>query len=81
MADAPDRAVEATRTHDSYADRARRGARLAPGFTHVAVAAYDLVNGASSSASSVLLDDAARRLAVRLDGRAPHEDPHMAAWR
>lgn len=21
------------------------------------------------------------RLAVRLDGRAPHEDPHMAAWR
>lgn len=54
---------------------------LAPGFTHVAVEAYDLVNGPSTAESSALLDDAARRLAVRLDGRAPHGDPHMAAWR
>ncbi|WP_326585357.1 phenylalanine--tRNA ligase beta subunit-related protein [Streptomyces sp. NBC_00487] len=54
---------------------------LAPGFTHVAVEAHDLTNGPSTDASSVLLDDAARRLAVRLDGRAPHEDPHIAAWR
>jgi DNA/RNA-binding domain of Phe-tRNA-synthetase-like protein len=54
---------------------------LAPGFTHVAIEARDLVNGPSTDASSALLDDAARRLAVRLDGRAPHEDPHMAAWR
>ncbi|NUP22946.1 MAG: cytoplasmic protein [Streptomyces sp.] len=54
---------------------------LAPGFTHVAIEAHDLVNGPSTDASSALLDDAARRLAVRLDGRAPHEDPHMAAWR
>lgn len=54
---------------------------LAPGFTHVAVEAHGLVNGPSTDASSALLDDAARRLAVRLDGRAPHEDPHMAAWR
>ncbi|MEJ8668194.1 phenylalanine--tRNA ligase beta subunit-related protein [Streptomyces sp. MS1.AVA.1] len=54
---------------------------LAPGFTHVAVEAHGLVNGPSSEASSELLDDAASRLAVRLDGRAPHEDPHMAAWR
>ncbi|MFF8595658.1 B3/4 domain-containing protein [Streptomyces sp. NPDC015220] len=54
---------------------------LAPGFTHVAVEAYGLVNGPSTESSSALLDDAARRLAVRLDGRAPHEDPHMAAWR
>ncbi|MFE9173830.1 B3/4 domain-containing protein [Streptomyces kebangsaanensis] len=54
---------------------------LAPGFTHVAVEAHGLVNGPSTEASSALLDDAARRLAVRLDGRAPHEDPHMAAWR
>ncbi|GAA2304011.1 B3/4 domain-containing protein [Streptomyces hawaiiensis] len=54
---------------------------LAPGFTHVAIEAHSLVNGPSSEASSELLDDAARRLAVRLDGRAPHEDPHMAAWR
>ncbi|MFE7902237.1 B3/4 domain-containing protein [Streptomyces sp. NPDC057424] len=54
---------------------------LAPGFTHVAIEAHGLVNGPSSDASSALLDDAARRLAVRLDGRAPHEDPHMAAWR
>ncbi|MER5835361.1 phenylalanine--tRNA ligase beta subunit-related protein [Streptomyces sp. NPDC002130] len=54
---------------------------LAPGFTHVAIEAHGLANGPSSQASSELLDDAARRLAVRLDGRAPHEDPHMAAWR
>ncbi|MHC3467887.1 B3/B4 domain-containing protein [Streptomyces sp. 7R007] len=54
---------------------------LAPGFTHVAIEAHGLVNGPSTEASSALLDDAARRLAVRLDGRAPHEDPHMAAWR
>ncbi|MER7571507.1 phenylalanine--tRNA ligase beta subunit-related protein [Streptomyces sp. NPDC126514] len=54
---------------------------LAPGFTHIAVTAHGLVNGPSSDAGSALLDDAARRLAVRLDGRAPHEYPHMAAWR
>ncbi|MFI9170312.1 B3/4 domain-containing protein [Streptomyces lincolnensis] len=54
---------------------------LAPGFTPVVVEAHGLVNGPSTEASSALLDDAARRLAVRLDGRAPHEDPHMAAWR
>ncbi|MEW2114266.1 phenylalanine--tRNA ligase beta subunit-related protein [Streptomyces sp. NPDC005474] len=54
---------------------------LAPGFTHVAIEAHGLVNGPSTDASSALLDDAARRLAVRLDGRSPHEDPHMVAWR
>ncbi|WP_055524379.1 B3/4 domain-containing protein [Streptomyces graminilatus] len=54
---------------------------LAPGFTHVAIEAHGLVNGPSTEASSALLDDAARRLAVRLGGRAPHEDPHMIAWR
>ncbi|GAA3879567.1 B3/4 domain-containing protein [Streptomyces lacrimifluminis] len=54
---------------------------LAPGFTHLAIEAHGLVNGPSTDASSALLDDAARRLAVRLDGRAPHEDPHMVAWR
>ncbi|MEU2541214.1 B3/B4 domain-containing protein [Streptomyces iakyrus] len=54
---------------------------LAPGFTHVAIEAHGLVNGPSSEAGSALLDDAARRLAARLGGRAPHEDPHMAAWR
>jgi len=54
---------------------------LAPGFTHVTVEAHGLVNGPSTQASSALLDDAAHRLASRLDGRAPHEDPHMAAWR
>ncbi|MFD0436661.1 cytoplasmic protein [Streptomyces sp. WAC 01325] len=54
---------------------------LVPGFTHVAVEAHGLANGPSTDASSALLDDAARRLAVRLAGRAPHEDPHMAAWR
>ncbi|KMS71395.1 cytoplasmic protein [Streptomyces viridochromogenes] len=54
---------------------------LAPGFTHVMIEAYDLVNGPSTEESSAYLDDAARRLAARLDGRAPHEDPHMVAWR
>ncbi|WP_326648224.1 MULTISPECIES: phenylalanine--tRNA ligase beta subunit-related protein [unclassified Streptomyces] len=54
---------------------------LAPGFTHLAVEARGLVNGESNADSSALLDDAARRLAERLDGRAPHEDPHMVAWR
>ncbi|CAM5719285.1 hypothetical protein SBADM41S_03713 [Streptomyces badius] len=54
---------------------------LAPTFTHVAIEAYDLVNGPSSEESSAFLDEAARRLAVRLDGRAPHEDPHVTSWR
>ncbi|MET8130706.1 phenylalanine--tRNA ligase beta subunit-related protein [Streptomyces sp. NPDC005251] len=54
---------------------------LAPGFTHVAVEADGLVNGPSTEGTSALLDDAARRLAGRLEGRAPHEDLHMAAWR
>ncbi|WP_329391288.1 B3/B4 domain-containing protein [Streptomyces sp. NBC_01716] len=54
---------------------------LAPGFTPLAVEAHGLVNGPSNEAGSALLDDAARRLAARLDGRAPHEDPHMVAWR
>ncbi|MFD0138160.1 B3/4 domain-containing protein [Streptomyces sp. NPDC127159] len=54
---------------------------LATGFTHVAVEAYDLVNGPSTEGTSALLDDSARRLAARLEGRAPHEDPHMVAWR
>ncbi|MEU6811548.1 phenylalanine--tRNA ligase beta subunit-related protein [Streptomyces sp. NPDC046831] len=54
---------------------------LAPGFTHVAVEARGLVNGPSTEASSALLDDAARRLAARLAGRTPQEDPHTAAWR
>ncbi|QIB47333.1 B3/B4 domain-containing protein [Streptomyces aureoverticillatus] len=54
---------------------------VAPGFTHVTIEAYDLAGGPSTDGTSALLDDAARRLAARLDGRAPHEDPHMAAWR
>ena len=54
---------------------------VAPGFGHLAVEAYGLTNGPSDAASSDLLDAAARRLAERLDGRAPHEDPHIAAWR
>ncbi|MFP3989828.1 phenylalanine--tRNA ligase beta subunit-related protein [Streptomyces sp. E11-3] len=54
---------------------------LAPGFTHLAIEATGLVNGPSTDESSALLDDAARRLTERLGGRAPHEDPHMAAWR
>ncbi|WP_327321904.1 phenylalanine--tRNA ligase beta subunit-related protein [Streptomyces sp. NBC_01210] len=54
---------------------------LAPGFIHLAVEARGLVNGESNADSSALLDDAARRLAERLDGRAPHEDQHMVEWR
>ncbi|MFE4253552.1 B3/4 domain-containing protein [Streptomyces sp. NPDC056910] len=54
---------------------------LAPEFRHVAIEAYGLVNSPSGEGTSALLDDAARRLAARLDGRAPHEDPHMVAWR
>ncbi|MFF5775307.1 B3/4 domain-containing protein [Streptomyces californicus] len=54
---------------------------IAPGFTHLAVEAHGLRNGPSDARSSALLDDAARRLADRLDGKSPHEDPHMAAWR
>ncbi|MFD9493942.1 B3/4 domain-containing protein [Streptomyces sp. NPDC060005] len=54
---------------------------LAPGFTHVVVEADGLVNGPSTDATSALLNDAARRLAERLGGRPPHEDPHMTAWR
>ncbi|MFE2583421.1 B3/4 domain-containing protein [Streptomyces sp. NPDC059378] len=54
---------------------------LAPGFTCVAVEAHGLVDGPGTDAGAAVLDDAARRLAARLDGRAPHEDPHMAAWR
>lgn len=54
---------------------------LAPGFTYVAVEADGLVNGPSTEGTSALLDDVSRRLAERLGGRPPHEDPHMAAWR
>lgn len=54
---------------------------LVPGFVHLAVEAHGLVNGPSTAESSALLDAAAARLAERLDGRAPHEDPHMTAWR
>lgn len=54
---------------------------LAPGFGYVAVEAYGLVNGPSDEAGSAFLDAAARRLAERLDGRAPQDDPHIAAWR
>ncbi|MFE9868907.1 B3/4 domain-containing protein [Streptomyces sp. NPDC005506] len=54
---------------------------LAPGFTYLTVEARGLVNGESNEDSSALLDDATRRLVARLDGRAPHEDPHVAAWR
>ncbi|MFI5632512.1 B3/4 domain-containing protein [Streptomyces sp. NPDC051664] len=54
---------------------------LAPGFTCLAVEARGLVNGESNEDSSALLDDATRRLVARLDSRAPHEDPHVAAWR
>ncbi|MFF1925786.1 B3/4 domain-containing protein [Streptomyces sp. NPDC058221] len=56
-------------------------AALAPDFTYLAVEAQGLVNGPSNETSSALLDEAARRLVKRLDGRAPHEDPHLAAWR
>jgi DNA/RNA-binding domain of Phe-tRNA-synthetase-like protein len=54
---------------------------LVPGFHHVAIEARGLTGGPSTEESSALLDDAARRLTARLDGRAPHEDPHIAAWR
>ncbi|MFE4214388.1 B3/4 domain-containing protein [Streptomyces sp. NPDC056844] len=54
---------------------------LAPGFTHLAVEAHGLVNGPSDEDSSALLDEAVRRLTERLGGRAPHEDPRVAAWR
>ncbi|MFE6895212.1 B3/4 domain-containing protein [Streptomyces sp. NPDC057694] len=54
---------------------------LAPEFHHIAIEAYGLVNAASTEGTSALLDEAAGRLAARLDGRAPHEDPHMVAWR
>ncbi|GHA85743.1 B3/4 domain-containing protein [Streptomyces termitum] len=54
---------------------------LVPGFTHLAIEARGLVNGPSDEASSALLDEAARRLAERLDGRTPDQDPHVAAWR
>ncbi|MCX4798982.1 phenylalanine--tRNA ligase beta subunit-related protein [Streptomyces sp. NBC_01242] len=54
---------------------------LVPGFTHLAVEARGLVNGPSNDESSALLDEATRLLSERLDGRAPHEDSHLAAWR
>ncbi|MFH9467903.1 B3/4 domain-containing protein [Streptomyces clavifer] len=54
---------------------------LAPSFTHLAVEAHGLVNGPSDESSSALLDDATSRLVERLGGRAPHEDPRLAAWR
>ncbi|MEV1023411.1 phenylalanine--tRNA ligase beta subunit-related protein [Streptomyces sp. NPDC050264] len=54
---------------------------IAPDFHHIAIEAYGLVNTPSTESTSALLDDATRRLVARLDGRAPHEDPHMAAWR
>ncbi|MFG2533516.1 B3/4 domain-containing protein [Streptomyces sp. NPDC048516] len=54
---------------------------LAPGFGYLAVEAHGLTNGPSDEAGAVLLDEAARRLARRLDGRAPQDDPHLAAWR
>ncbi|MGA5064485.1 B3/4 domain-containing protein [Streptomyces exfoliatus] len=54
---------------------------LVPGFTALVVEAHGLVNGPSDEAGSALLDEAARRLAERLDGRTPDQDPHIAAWR
>ncbi|MFD7664265.1 B3/4 domain-containing protein [Streptomyces sp. NPDC059788] len=54
---------------------------LAPGFGHVAIEAHGLTNGPSDEAGSALLDAATRRLTERLDGRAPQDDPHIAAWR
>ncbi|MGW2025392.1 B3/B4 domain-containing protein [Streptomyces decoyicus] len=54
---------------------------LAPGFGYLAVEAHGLTNGPSDEAGAALLDDATRRLAGRLDGRAPQDDPHVAAWR
>ncbi|MGY3334848.1 DNA/RNA-binding domain of Phe-tRNA-synthetase-like protein [Streptomyces filamentosus] len=54
---------------------------LVPGFTHLAIEARGLVNGPSDATSAALLDEAAARLAARLDGRTPDQDPHVAAWR
>ncbi|MBL1089453.1 MULTISPECIES: B3/B4 domain-containing protein [Streptomyces] len=54
---------------------------LAPGFAHLAVEAHGLTNGPSDASSAALLDEAAHRLVRRLDGRAPQDDPHLAAWR
>ncbi|GAA0479940.1 MULTISPECIES: B3/B4 domain-containing protein [Streptomyces] len=54
---------------------------LTPGFAHLVVEARDLVNGPSDEASSALLDEAAARLAVRLGGMPPQDEPHIAAWR
>lgn len=54
---------------------------LVPGFTALVIEAHGLINGPSDDASSALLDEAARRLAERLDGRTPDQDPHIAAWR
>ncbi|WP_328687171.1 phenylalanine--tRNA ligase beta subunit-related protein [Streptomyces caniferus] len=54
---------------------------LAPGFGYLTVEAHGLANGPSDEAGAALLDEATRRLAERLDGRAPQDDPHIAAWR
>ncbi|TBO59360.1 cytoplasmic protein [Streptomyces kasugaensis] len=54
---------------------------LAPGFGHLAVEAHGLTNGPSDETGAALLDEATRRLAERLAGRAPQDDPHLAAWR
>ncbi|MEU9119027.1 phenylalanine--tRNA ligase beta subunit-related protein [Streptomyces sp. NPDC048506] len=54
---------------------------LAPGFGYLAVEARGLTNGPSDTAGAALLDEATRRLTERLDGRAPQDDPHIAAWR
>ncbi|MEU3400161.1 B3/B4 domain-containing protein [Streptomyces filamentosus] len=54
---------------------------LVPGFTHLALEARGLVNGPSDATSAALLDEAAARLATRLGGRTPDQDPHVAAWR
>lgn len=54
---------------------------LVPGFVPLVVEARGLTNGPSDDRSSALLDDAVRRLTGRLAGRAPHEDPHLVAWR
>ncbi|UNO38929.1 phenylalanine--tRNA ligase beta subunit-related protein [Streptomyces sp. MST-110588] len=54
---------------------------LAPGFGYLAVEAHGLTNGPSDDHSSALLDEATRRLTERLAGRAPQDDPHIAAWR
>lgn len=54
---------------------------LVPGFRHLAVRAVGLVNGPSDDRSSALLARAEQRLAERLAGRPPHEEPHIVAWR